>query len=200
MLTFFTKLAAVLVVAATQAAASSSYSIIYYSDSDCQNELGSSGGSFTSNGCLSGGGVSSVNSIWISSLSTAKIHTWSHANCNTNEWAVPVTCATSGVCIAAPGTNSIGNQVGFSAFLSYQFHVSECPVTPICEQLILECVTIDPTSGPEENKTNERIDGSTIIETVQSEYQWYQMPVGCMSYGATDTSLGLVYRWREVQG
>ncbi|KAJ7792457.1 hypothetical protein B0H13DRAFT_1935722 [Mycena leptocephala] len=168
MLTFFTKLAAVLVVAATQAAASSSYSIQYYSDSDCQNELGSSGGSFTSNGCLSGGGVSGVNSIWISSLSNAKIHTWSHSNCNTNEWAVPATCATSGVCIAAPGTNSIGYQVGSEyavsecmnpkmfhispILVSYQFRVFECPVTPICEQLIFECVPIDPTSAPDKTR------------------------------------------------
>ncbi|KAJ7813762.1 hypothetical protein B0H13DRAFT_1925231 [Mycena leptocephala] len=94
MLTFFTKLAAVLVIAATQAAATSSYSIGYYFDSDCQNELGSSGGSFTSSGCL--GGTSGVNSIWIFSLSNAKISTYSDLNCKINERPVPATCPTLG--------------------------------------------------------------------------------------------------------
>ncbi|KAJ7694469.1 hypothetical protein B0H14DRAFT_3044034 [Mycena olivaceomarginata] len=111
MLTFFTKLVAVLVVAAVHTKASS-YSISYYSDRNCQDMLGSSGGSFSSNGCLSGGNLSGVNSIRISSLSDAKIHTWAHANCNHNEWAVPVACGSSSVCISAPGTNSIGFQVG----------------------------------------------------------------------------------------
>ncbi|KAJ7871201.1 hypothetical protein B0H14DRAFT_3439658 [Mycena olivaceomarginata] len=109
---FFTKLTAVLVVAAVQAKANSYYYIAYYSDSDCRNLLGSSSGTFTKNGCLSGGNLSGVNSIWIDTLSNAKIHTWAHGGCNHNEWDVPVTCSTSGVCISAPGTNSIGYQVG----------------------------------------------------------------------------------------
>ncbi|KAJ7767916.1 hypothetical protein DFH07DRAFT_954807 [Mycena maculata] len=111
MLTFFTKLAAVLVLAVVHAKAQS-YSIAYYSDSACQEVLGSSSGQFTSNGCLSGGNLSGVNSIRISSLSNAKIHTWAHANCNADEWQVPVDCGNPNVCIAAPGTNSIGFQVG----------------------------------------------------------------------------------------
>jgi hypothetical protein len=73
---FFTKLTAVLVVAAVQAKANSYYYIAYYSDSDCRNLLGSSSGTFTKNGCLSGGNLSGVNSIWIDTLSNAKIHTW----------------------------------------------------------------------------------------------------------------------------
>jgi hypothetical protein len=134
---FFTKLTAVLVVAAVQAKANSYYSIAYYSDSDCRNLLGSSSGSFTKNGCLSGGNLSGVNSIWISTLSNAKIHTWVSpiffeffrvsdsilTLCISGSWElqsqrVGRSCdmqhgaSTSGVCISAPGTNSIGYQVG----------------------------------------------------------------------------------------
>ncbi|PPQ66411.1 hypothetical protein CVT26_011280 [Gymnopilus dilepis] len=108
---FFTKLAAVLVVAAVQAKASS-YAITYYSDSNCQEFLGSSSGSFNSNGCLSGGNLNGVNSILISSLSDANIHTWAHDSCDHNEWAIPVGCGNPNACISAPGTNSIGYQTG----------------------------------------------------------------------------------------
>ncbi|CAK5272354.1 unnamed protein product [Mycena citricolor] len=108
---FSTFTAATLILAAGQAHASS-YSIAYFSDGNCQSLLGSSSGTFTSNGCLSGGSLSGVNSIRFNSLSDANIHTWAPANCNHNEWAVPVTCNTANACISAPGTNSIGFQIG----------------------------------------------------------------------------------------
>ncbi|KAJ7835313.1 hypothetical protein B0H13DRAFT_1913606 [Mycena leptocephala] len=112
MLTSFTKLAVFLVAAAVGSNALSSYDVHYFSDSRCQTLKGTSAGSFVKNGCLSGGGLSGTNSILINPLTNAKIHTWANDNCDHNEWAVPITCGQPGVCISAPGTSSIGYQVG----------------------------------------------------------------------------------------
>ncbi|TDL16979.1 hypothetical protein BD410DRAFT_794784 [Rickenella mellea] len=105
----FTKIALVCLLAAVGASATSSYEIELYSDSDCQELMSIQGGSFTQNGCIS---VSGVNSIRITGLSNAMIHTWAHANCNHNEWQVPAACPGGNSCIGAPGTNSFGFQVG----------------------------------------------------------------------------------------
>ncbi|KAJ6460859.1 hypothetical protein DFH09DRAFT_1348238 [Mycena vulgaris] len=110
MLTSFTKLAAFLVAAAVGSNALRSYNVAYYSDSHCGTLLGTSAGSFASNGCLSGGGLSGINSILINPLTNTKIHTWANDNCDQNEWAVSITCGQPGVSISAPGTSSIGYQ------------------------------------------------------------------------------------------
>ncbi|TDL22581.1 hypothetical protein BD410DRAFT_828352 [Rickenella mellea] len=104
----FAKLALVCLLAAVHASASS-YSISLYADSDCQELITTQGGDFSQNGCVSIGGV---NSIRVTGLNDAKIHTWAHANCNHNEWQVPAACPGGNSCISAPGTNSFGFQVG----------------------------------------------------------------------------------------
>ncbi|KIJ47921.1 hypothetical protein M422DRAFT_45623 [Sphaerobolus stellatus SS14] len=85
------------------------YSIELYSDSNCNDLITSQGASFSKNGCVSQSGV---NSIRVTGLSDAMIHTWAHANCNHNEWTVPAACPGGSTCIKAPGTNSYGFQVG----------------------------------------------------------------------------------------
>ncbi len=68
----FTKIALVCLLATVHANASS-YAINLYSDSDCQNLVSVQGGGFSKNGCIS---ISGVNSIKITSLNDAMIHTW----------------------------------------------------------------------------------------------------------------------------
>ncbi|KAF8953882.1 hypothetical protein BDZ97DRAFT_1767054 [Flammula alnicola] len=87
----------------------SSYSIELYSDSNCNDLLAVDSGSFATNGCITQSGV---NSIRITSLNDAMIHTWAHGQCNHNEWTVPVGCPGGNSCIKAPGTESFGFQVG----------------------------------------------------------------------------------------
>ncbi|KAJ6534291.1 hypothetical protein B0H19DRAFT_1080771 [Mycena capillaripes] len=72
MLPSFTKLAVFLVAAAVGSNALSSYDVHYFSDSRCQTLKGTSAGSFVSNGCLSGGGLSGTNSILINPSPTPR--------------------------------------------------------------------------------------------------------------------------------
>ncbi|KJA16833.1 hypothetical protein HYPSUDRAFT_46968 [Hypholoma sublateritium FD-334 SS-4] len=87
----------------------SSYSIQLFSDSNCEDLLAEDSGTFSSNGCITQSGV---NSIRITNLDNAMIHTWAHGQCDHNEWTVPVGCPGGNSCIKAPGTESFGFQVG----------------------------------------------------------------------------------------
>ena len=59
--------------AALSAVNASSYSIQLFSDSNCEDLLAEDSGTFATNGCISQSGV---NSIRITSLDNAMIHTW----------------------------------------------------------------------------------------------------------------------------
>lgn len=61
------------VLLAVLSANASSYSIELYSDSNCQDLLANDSGTFATNGCITQSGV---NSIRITSLNNAMIHTW----------------------------------------------------------------------------------------------------------------------------
>ncbi|KAH9479955.1 hypothetical protein JR316_0008552 [Psilocybe cubensis] len=87
----------------------SSYRIELYSDDNCQDLLAVDSGTFATNGCITQSGV---NSIRITDLDDAMIHTWAHGECDHNEWTVPAACPGGNSCIRAPGTESFGFQVG----------------------------------------------------------------------------------------
>ena len=59
--------------AALSAVNASSYSIQLFSDSNCEDLLAEDSGTFATNGCISQSGV---NSIRITNLDNAMIHTW----------------------------------------------------------------------------------------------------------------------------
>ncbi|KAJ6503093.1 hypothetical protein DFH09DRAFT_1335624 [Mycena vulgaris] len=87
------------------------YEVTYFSDSNCQNEIGTSSGTFSANGCTT---IRGTNSMTINFVDGARIHVWNNAGCNGNETGLKTgTCpkGNSG-CIKTPGTNSFGFQLG----------------------------------------------------------------------------------------